>query len=320
MNKGFLYTIGIGILLLGLMAASLIPLFSGDEDPEPEGFDDIPRLEADNSFDLEDLFTANGPGEVDKTTSSPYDAEFYTELSDTVDLLSVRETNKTIKERDSLNNLIARMQDSLRQVQAAPSQTTPKRQSYRATRNTAQRTSPRTTAKPLPEPEPESPLDGFEVVQSVDARNTNALPNSSKISAQVYGDHMNVRNGSRVRFITNETATLHGRTIPQNTVFFGTARLNNTRMDILVNQISTPDGLVNASFYVYDMYESRGFLIVGQTEENIAKNAQRQAANDVTVDLPLNLGRISKDAFQRKFNETGVTILNNKPIYIKPEL
>lgn len=94
----------------------------------------------------------------------------------------------------------------------------------------------------------------------------------NSIRACIDGDQI-VRSGSPVRLRLLETMQTKSATIPENTLLYGTARIDGQRMGIVVTGIEYGSSIIPVELSAYDLDGMAGLNIPSSLEREAAKNA-----------------------------------------------
>ena len=163
-------------------------------------------------------------------------------------------------------------------------------------------------------------------------RQHSALPKSSNlIKACIHGDQTIVT-GSTVRMRLLEDVQVSGMKIPANTLFYGTATLGASRLDIVINNLKVGNSINPVSFLVFDNDAMEGLNLPNNMKATAAKRMEQGLVQN--IDMPLSsIGtmtsevtsainattQIAKQILNMSLSQTKVHLKSNYVMYIQEE-
>lgn len=163
-------------------------------------------------------------------------------------------------------------------------------------------------------------------------RQRSALPKSSNlIKACIHGDQTIVT-GSTVRMRLLEDVHVSGMKIPANTLFYGTATLGASRLDIVINNLKVGNSINPVSFLVFDNDAMEGLNLPNNMKATAAKRMEQGLVQN--IDMPLSsIGtmtsevtsainattQIAKQILNMSLSQTKVHLKSNYIMYIQEE-
>ena len=163
-------------------------------------------------------------------------------------------------------------------------------------------------------------------------RQRSALPKSSNlIKACIHGDQTIVT-GSTVRMRLLEDVQVSGMKIPANTLFYGTATLGASRLDIVINNLKVGNSINPVSFLVFDNDAMEGLNLPNNMKATAAKRMEQGLVQN--IDMPLSsIGtmtsevtsainattQIAKQILNMSLSQTKVHLKSNYVMYIQEE-
>ena len=325
MNKGLVIVIVVIVVLTSLGVLLLIPAIS-DSEPVQQFASEIPRMAVDENFELDDLFTEDVNEEFEpepETEVIDISDSYSLTYGETTDILGTNTGKQATSKLDSLYNVIYNLKgkiDSLEILLVAYATTPGVKKNQTKAQRTTKRSRPKSKSQQQVVQQQKAPPPGSSrgiTMISESQSIATSSPGGNTISAQVYGDYPKLRNNDRIRFITNHEAIINGKIIPANTVIYGTTNLNRTHMEVRINSIPYRDTYINANIQVFTPDGEQGFRILNAVNQEAAEDAANRTAQNVGVNLPLGLGHISKDVARRKIEDSGIEILNAKPVVLR---
>ena len=95
-----------------------------------------------------------------------------------------------------------------------------------------------------------------------------------------------IKNDKPIKFITEESFSYNGITIPKHTLFSAITKYGNTRIFFSVNNLQVNGQFVNLKMALYDPDFNRGLYYENDQIQNEAKNQGKQVLNEVLNTIP----------------------------------
>ncbi|WP_289058745.1 conjugative transposon protein TraM [uncultured Flavobacterium sp.] len=133
------------------------------------------------------------------------------------------------------------------------------------------------------------------------------------IYASIKGDHLRLRNNSRVTLILPKETTINGKVFKKNTLIYAQATFNQNRVNLSINNINQ----VPLKIKAYDAEDGNLGL---QVERSLVAETGAEVAKDGADEIDVNgvpLGNTIKSLFKRKQQEPKIDLLNNQRLILK---
>lgn len=155
----------------------------------------------------------------------------------------------------------------------------------------------------------------FNSKQNNSASNGSQAPQQSEqlIYASIKGDHLRLRNNSRVTLILPKETTINGKVFKKNTLIYAQATFNQNRVNLTINNINQVPMKIKA----YDAEDGNLGL---QVERSLVAETGAEVAQDGADEIDVNgvpLGNTIKSLFKRKQQEPKIDLLNNQRLILK---
>lgn len=149
--------------------------------------------------------------------------------------------------------------------------------------------------------------------------------------ACIHGDQT-VVTGSPVRMRMLEDAVVSGMKIPANTLFYGTATLGASRLEVVVNNLKVDNSICPVSFVIFDNDAMEGLNLPNNMKAQAAKRMQQGLVQN--MDMPLSsIGtmasevtsainattQIAKQILNMSLSQVKVHLKSNYVMYIQEE-
>lgn len=133
------------------------------------------------------------------------------------------------------------------------------------------------------------------------------------IYASIKGDHLRLRNNSRVTLILPKETIIDGKVYKKNTLIYAQATFNQNRVNLSINNINQ----VPLKIKAYDAEDGNLGL---QVQRSLVAETGSEVAQDGADEIDVNgvpLGNTIKSLFKRKQQEPKIDLLNNQRLILK---
>ncbi|GAA6774041.1 conjugative transposon protein TraM [Flavobacterium sp. CGRL2] len=133
------------------------------------------------------------------------------------------------------------------------------------------------------------------------------------IYASIKGDHLRLRNNSRVTLILPKETIIDGKVFKKNTLIYAQATFNQNRVNLSINNINQ----VPLKIKAYDAEDGNLGL---QVQRSLVAETGSEVAQDGADEIDVNgvpLGNTIKSLFKRKQQEPKIDLLNNQRLILK---
>ena len=133
------------------------------------------------------------------------------------------------------------------------------------------------------------------------------------IYASIKGDHLRLRNNSRVTLILPKETIINGQVYKKNTLIYAQATFNQNRVNLSINNINQ----VPLKIKAYDAEDGNLGL---QVDRSLVAETSAEVAKDGADEIDVNgvpLGNTIKSLFKRKQQEPKIDLLNNQRLILK---
>lgn len=152
-------------------------------------------------------------------------------------------------------------------------------------------------------------------------KSSKAAPKQEKIQLQsdpfiyasIKGDHLRLRNNSRVTLILPKETIINGKTYKKNTLIYAQATFSGNRVNLSINNINQTPLNIKA----YDAEDGNLGL---QVERSIIAETGSEVVKDGADEIDVNgvpLGNTIKSLFKKKQQEPKIDLLNNQRLILK---
>lgn len=152
-------------------------------------------------------------------------------------------------------------------------------------------------------------------------KSTNTSPKQEKVQQQsdpyiyasIKGDHLRLRNNSRVTLILPKETIINGKTYKKNTLIYAQATFSGNRVNLSINNINQ----VPLNIKAYDAEDGNLGL---QVERSIVAETSSEVVKDGADEIDVNgvpLGNTIKSLFKKKQQEPKIDLLNNQRLILK---
>ncbi|MBZ4037782.1 conjugative transposon protein TraM [Flavobacterium sp. 17A] len=153
------------------------------------------------------------------------------------------------------------------------------------------------------------------------SKNNSSVANNGKapqqaeqlIYASIKGDHLRLRNNSRVTLILPKETVIDGKVFKKNTLIYAQATFNQNRVNLSINNINQ----VPLKIKAYDAEDGNLGL---QVQRSLVAETGSEVAQDGADEIDVNgvpLGNTIKSLFKRKQQEPKIDLLNNQRLILK---
>lgn len=145
------------------------------------------------------------------------------------------------------------------------------------------------------------------------SRNTKDQETEQLIYASIKGDHLRIRNNSRVTLILPKETVINGKVFAKNTLIYAQATFYQNRVNLSINNINQ----VPLKIKAYDAEDGNLGL---QVERSIMAETGSEVVKDGADEIDVNgvpLGNTIKSLFKRKQQEPKIDLLNNQRLILK---
>lgn len=133
------------------------------------------------------------------------------------------------------------------------------------------------------------------------------------IYASIKGDHLRLRNNSRVTLILPKETVINGKTYKKNTLIYAQATFSANRVNLSINNINQ----VPLNIKAYDAEDGNLGL---QVERSLMAETGSEVVQDGADEIDVNgvpLGNTIKSLFKKKQQEPKIDLLNNQRLILK---
>jgi hypothetical protein len=133
------------------------------------------------------------------------------------------------------------------------------------------------------------------------------------IFASIKGDHLRLRNNSRVTLILPKETIINGKLYKKNTLIYAQATFSGNRVNLSINNINQ----VPLNIKAYDAEDGNLGL---QVERSLMAETGSEVVQDGADELDVNgvpLGNTIKSLFKKKQQEPKIDLLNNQRLILK---
>jgi hypothetical protein len=152
-------------------------------------------------------------------------------------------------------------------------------------------------------------------------KSNNNSANSTKVQQQteeliyasIKGDHLRLRNNSRVTLILPKETIIDGKVFKKNTLIYAQATFNQNRVNLSINNINQ----VPLKIKAYDAEDGNLGL---QVQRSLVAETGSEVVQDGADEIDVNgvpLGNTIKSLFKRKQQEPKIDLLNNQRLILK---
>lgn len=152
-------------------------------------------------------------------------------------------------------------------------------------------------------------------------KSNNSSANNSKVHQQteeliyasIKGDHLRLRNNSRVTLILPKETIIDGKVFKKNTLIYAQATFNQNRVNLSINNINQ----VPLKIKAYDAEDGNLGL---QVQRSLVAETGSEMAQDGADEIDVNgvpLGNTIKSLLKRKQQEPKIDLLNNQRLILK---
>lgn len=148
---------------------------------------------------------------------------------------------------------------------------------------------------------------------SVANNSQNQQQSEQLIYASIKGDHLRLRNNSRVTLILPKETIINGQLFKKNTLIYAQATFNQNRVNLSINNINQ----VPLKIKAYDAEDGNLGL---QVDRSLIAETGAEVAKDGADEIDVNgvpLGNTIKSLFKRKQQEPKIDLLNNQRLILK---
>lgn len=139
------------------------------------------------------------------------------------------------------------------------------------------------------------------------------LQSDPLIYASIKGDHLRLRNNSRVTLILPKETIINGKAYKKNTLIYAQATFSGNRVNLSINNINQ----VPLNIKAYDAEDGNLGL---QVERSIIAETGSEVVKDGADEIDVNgvpLGNTIKSLFKKKQQEPKIDLLNNQRLILK---
>jgi hypothetical protein len=162
----------------------------------------------------------------------------------------------------------------------------------------------------------ESSFNNFfsqKTTNSVSNGSTAAQQSDELIYASIKGDHLRLKNNSRVTLILPKETIINGKLYKKNTLIYAQATFNQNRVNLNINNINQ----VPLKIKAYDAEDGNLGL---QVERSLMAETSSEVVKDGADEIDVNgvpLGNTIKSLFKKKQQEPKIDLLNNQRLILK---
>lgn len=133
------------------------------------------------------------------------------------------------------------------------------------------------------------------------------------IYASIKGDHLSLRNNSRVTLILPKETIIKGKVYKKNTLLYAQATFQGNRVNLSINNINQ----IPLNIKAYDAQDGNLGL---QVDKSLIAETGSEVVSDGVDEVDLNgvpLGNTIKSLFKKKQQEPKIDLLNNQRLILK---
>lgn len=137
--------------------------------------------------------------------------------------------------------------------------------------------------------------------------------NTPFIYASIKGDHLRLRNNSRVTLILSKDALIKGKLIKRNTLVYAQATFYGNRVNLTINNINQIPITIKA-------YDAEDGNLGMQVQESLIAETGSEVVSDGADEVDVSgvpLGNTIKSLFKKKQQEPKIDLLNNQRLILK---
>lgn len=246
---------------------------------------------------------------IEESTDYDYNENYVNVIDNSTD--SNNNNNKS--EVDSLRDLVFELQRQLNDLQ---SKSTNKRPDYSRSKS-SYRNKPTVNSETKNETKEAKEESQIRIVKDgfySNGDNSSVINNSLSVKAFI-PEEQSITNGSKVKIITSESATIGGKELKKNSYIYGEAKLSKERVIIKIKSILINNSIVNTDISIFDIDGTEGIYTPGLMVQDLLTDNTSRSVSRANVNLPIG-ARLSLNPAKKKLQQPTVTLLNGHKVIL----